>query len=392
MGKTLWVTKSTPHRKWTSTLFTAGYRRVAMVDCTPKRRIKHKPGCSSFAPYESKGGEDPLNSFEGWSKKQSEQLVQRGGNQKGHSNSKAGELCQLWISACIEFDEQSARQILEQAFSQFSVETVCTELLQKGISLIGEGWIQGRITIHQEHFASSLAIRHLEMLIGSSPAPLKTGRILIGCPEAEEHTFMPLLLTLLLRRTGWGIVYLGSNIPIDNLESTMTSIQPDLVILVAQQFHTAANLMTMSESIHARDISFAYGGQIFNALPELIQSISGHYLGANLSVALQTVDQIMVDPLPKSPSYKAPELQAHTLAYYYKKQPQAGLTLGNIDRLGQYGSWMADLLRTHCQLSHTDLCSYLQSYKTAVLRHMGADATPVLRWLTDISNAVCQPN
>src|ERR1044071_7241817 len=42
-----------------------------------------------------------------------------------------------WIEACLSFSESSAEQTLNQAFSIFPVEAVCTQVLQKGMSEIG---------------------------------------------------------------------------------------------------------------------------------------------------------------------------------------------------------------------------------------------------------------
>ena len=48
-------------------------------------------------------------------------------------------------------------------------------------------------------FASELAVRRLEVLLGATPSPTHAEHILDVCPPQEEHTFSPLLLTLLLR-------------------------------------------------------------------------------------------------------------------------------------------------------------------------------------------------
>src|SRR5215208_4841454 len=41
-----------------------------------------------------------------------------------------------WIEACLEYSESAAEQTLNQAFSMFPVESVCIEMLQKGMSEI----------------------------------------------------------------------------------------------------------------------------------------------------------------------------------------------------------------------------------------------------------------
>ena len=80
-----------------------------------------------------------------------------------------------WVSACLAFDEQPAESILVQAFSLFSPEIVCLEILQKGLAELGAGWATGQVTPHQEHFASSLAMRRLQSLLAMTPGPHQSG-------------------------------------------------------------------------------------------------------------------------------------------------------------------------------------------------------------------------
>jgi len=66
-----------------------------------------------------------------------------------------------WIEACLNFSEATSEQVLNQAFSMFPVEKVCIDILQAGMSEIGNLWYENRASVQQEHFASSLAIRRL---------------------------------------------------------------------------------------------------------------------------------------------------------------------------------------------------------------------------------------
>ena len=178
-------------------------------------------------------------------------------------------LRQSWVNACLAFDEYQAEQLLSQAFALFPAETVCLDVIQKGLAEIGEGWYRGRVTVQQEHFASALALRRMEALLISTPSPTRPGRIMVGCPPEEEHTFVPLMLSLLLRRRGWEVIYLGANVPIRSIEATVGVVRPNLVILTAQQLHTAASLLEMAEVLYSERVPVAFGGLIFTEVPDL---------------------------------------------------------------------------------------------------------------------------
>ena len=70
-------------------------------------------------------------------------------------------------------------------------------------------------------------------------------------------------------------------------------MKPNLVILTAQQLHTAANLFEMSQTLLQERMPLAFGGLIFNQIPEVAKLIPGYFLGENLEDALKMVEEIM---------------------------------------------------------------------------------------------------
>ncbi len=122
-----------------------------------------------------------------------------------------------------------------------------------------------------------------------------------GLPPHEDHTFAPLLLTLMLRRRGLSVHYLGANVPLDQLIDTIVQIKSKLTIFSAQQLITAATLLNVSQPLTEHGISVAYGGRIFNLLPQIQDRIPGHYLGSDFAEAIETIEGL-VAPRPTHPA------------------------------------------------------------------------------------------
>ena len=158
--------------------------------------------------------------------------------------------------------------------------------MQRGLHEIGEGWFNGHVTVQQEHFASALALQRVQALLLASPPPTRSERILVGCSPEDHHTFSALMIALMLRRHGWDALYLGANVPVVQMERTIESTHPDLVIMSAQLLNTAANLLEMARLLQERRIPLAYGGRIFNNIPAIRQRIPGHFLGCKLILKL----------------------------------------------------------------------------------------------------------
>lgn len=325
------------------------------------------------------------------------------------------QLRQEWIEACLRFDEQAAEAALAQSFSLFSVETVCLSILQKALAEIGERWHQGKVTVQQEHYASALAFRRLEALLSSQPLPTRPGRVLIGCPADEEHTFIPLLLSVLLRRRGYDVVYLGANVPLRSMEPTITSTSPKLVLLTAQQLFTAASLLETARLLEKEEIPLAYGGLIFRRIPELAQRIPGHYLGDDIEHSLQSIEQLLAAPRVNHASievsaeytiahdhfrqhqaeieadiweqlanYDIPSRQLDTANTYMGRNIRAALTLGDMNFLGLDLIWIEELLTHYYEMPTTVVHRYLDIYRDATADHLDERGKLIIEWLSGL--------
>ena len=131
------------------------------------------------------------------------------------------ELRSAWVDGCKSFDEGRTEDILKHAFAHYPPEVVCLDLLAAALAEIGEGWYTGEITVQQEHFASELATRRVEYLISSSPPPTIPGGVLVLCPPGEEHTFSPLMITFLLRKDRREAIFLGANVPVEQMDEVI---------------------------------------------------------------------------------------------------------------------------------------------------------------------------
>jgi methylmalonyl-CoA mutase cobalamin-binding subunit len=285
--------------------------------------------------------------------------------------------------------------------------------LQKGLVNIGEGWYRGEVTVQQEHFASALAMRRLDALVAATPAPTRLGRILVACPPEEEHTFSPLLLTLLLRRHGWDVVYLGADVPTSRLEMTIATTRPQLIILTAQQLHTTATLYEMAQVLQQEHVPLAFGGAIFNYLPALRARIPGYFLGEHLEHTAQMVEQLLVSPrlAPPSSGIGHSETYQQALPHYREQQALieaqvwqamkgveipherlakanhklarniiAALVLGDIEFVGPNIAWIQGLLINQ-PIPLVQLHQYLKAYYRAAQQHLGEQGQVIVNWL-----------
>ena len=306
------------------------------------------------------------------------------------------QLREQWISACLAFDDQAANQGLDQAFAIAAPETVCTEVLQKGLAHIGEGWYDGTISVQQEHFASAIAMRRIDSLLTAVPAPTQKGRILAACPPGEVHDFILLMVTYLIRRRGWDVVYLGANVPLQNLDTAIEATKPTLVLSAAQTLTSAASLRSMSEFLATKGIPLAFGGWIYNLVPSVIKCISGYYLGNNVQLMPSFIESLVEAP-PSMPvaqpltddytqtltrflqneaviiSYVASSMQDVPIISSYMEIANENLTqliysaliLGDINLMDHSAAWLYGLL-DNFGVSNQAVAQFYMIYRRAV--------------------------
>jgi methanogenic corrinoid protein MtbC1 len=326
-----------------------------------------------------------------------------------------------WVTACQDFDEQTAEQVIAQASAQFPPETVCLEILQKGLSEIGLRWYEGTASVQQEHFSSGLAMRRLQAMVAANPPPSRPGRIIAACPPEERHTFSLLLITFLLKRRGWEVIYLGADVPADRLANTVAATDPHLVILSAQQLYTAAHLLELAALLADLEIPVGYGGLVFNVQPALRVRIPGHFLGESLEQVPQAVEHLLASPLPapeidplsteyrqllaafrgkrtliESRTWEAMEPTGIPYAYIAEanlnmsRNLMAALSFGDVSLLGPDVEWVMGLIDNFGlpeELERYDtsaemLSDYLQAYREAFNTYIDKEVGwPVVEWL-----------
>ncbi len=320
-------------------------------------------------------------------------------------------LCEAWISACLDFNEQRADDVLTQAFGLYPAELVCVHVLQEGLAAIGRGWYRSEVSVQQEHFASELAMRKLESLVAASPVPTRPTQILAACPPNEDHVFGLLLLTFLLRRRGWPVLFLGANVPIEDLVASLAGRKIPLVVSAAQLLNTVADLAEMARVLRDAGVRLAYGGSIFARSPRLKERIPGFYLGDHLEHAPGVVEQLVTSPPPMPPvpdhlqvnpatrqgflaqvprleslvreSMEGTEIRPHQMASANQDLSRvimAALTLGDAVYLEDEVGWVRDRLASQGVALPT-IERYLRAYSQALKDQLDPYGDPILAQL-----------
>lgn len=201
------------------------------------------------------------------------------------------------LQALLAVDEGGASAVMSDALGLYSVEEVYLQVVQPALIEVGEHWLSGKVSVAVEHFAASFVRARLDNLFHSSPHNPYGPLVVVGCAPGELHELGAMFLAVFLRRSGYRVVYLGQNVPLDSLIGMVQTLQPRAVCISATRADTAATLHTLREAIDAMQQKdghaplLAYGGQVFNRFPHISQRLGGMYLGEDARAAMRFLDE-----------------------------------------------------------------------------------------------------
>jgi MerR family transcriptional regulator, light-induced transcriptional regulator len=198
--------------------------------------------------------------------------------------------------ALIDFDEATAEEVLSEAYSLHPIEAVCVSVIQAVLAQLGHDWVNGKITVAHEHFASNYLRRKLLALIDTGPST-RPGTIAIGAAPADMHEMGILLLSIFLRRRGWHVVYLGQAVPLEDLPKSLPMLNADVLVLASTVADSAQALRGIQAWLDripaAQRPAFAFGGPAFNDHPELLNEVPGTFLGETIQSGIDTIERLM---------------------------------------------------------------------------------------------------
>lgn len=196
-----------------------------------------------------------------------------------------------------ELDEVTASQEMALVLAIYPIEQVCAELITPSLWEVGRRWEQGIITVAIEHFASTFFQGLLTNLLHATPTRNTDPLIIVCCAPGEAHTIAPLMLSLLLRRTGLRVAYLGQSIETAGLLRTIQQLSPALLCISVTISSFLAATIELGEKLQELSLPrpiLIVGGQAFEQHPDLISQIPGVYLNGDLETITAHIKQIAV--------------------------------------------------------------------------------------------------
>jgi MerR family transcriptional regulator, light-induced transcriptional regulator len=181
-----------------------------------------------------------------------DRLLQLAGPERTAEPAKLGAWAEQFLNAARALDTSGMDSVLSRAGGKMSARELVLGLVAPVTTEIGAQWQRGELTIAQEH-AATAALRDLLARLRRNydtdrDGPIALAATLIG----ERHELGLLMAVLLAAMAGWNTVYLGTEVPAEQLVGAVRTAGARLLLLslVSQnEFETRGVLRELRSSL-----------------------------------------------------------------------------------------------------------------------------------------------
>lgn len=137
---------------------------------------------------------------------------------------RALEAAQTWDSAQLQ-------RVLETAAAELTTPRLLNELVVPLLERVGEGWRRGNVSISTEHLITACLRSLLGQQVQSRHHPRGAPVVVVATPAGQQHELGALMAALTASEEGWSVVYLGPDLPAQEIARAAAQVRARAVAL-----------------------------------------------------------------------------------------------------------------------------------------------------------------
>ena len=174
---------------------------------------------------------------------------------------------QNYLSALLAGRRSECHDIVQKLLAApIDIKELYGKLFQRSMYRVGELWENNRITVANEHLATSITESLLNLAYPSIFATERIGKkAVISCSANEFHQVGGKMVADILELNGWDGYFLGANTPPEDMLQYLQEVKPDLVGLSLSILSNIANLQRCIDVVKTDfpNMDLLIGGQAF---------------------------------------------------------------------------------------------------------------------------------
>jgi methanogenic corrinoid protein MtbC1 len=203
----------------------------------------------------------------------------------------ADALALRYLQKVLEGDVAGAvGEVVNATRQGFDVRSAYLEVLLPAQREIGRLWHLGQVSVAEEHLVTSATQRTMAVLASSAKSAPANGKCaVVAAVASNAHDVGLRAVADLYQMSGWRTIFLGADVPMEDLPAVLNYFQADLLLLgatLATQVPRVQQTIAAVRSRGDRPVKVIVGGAAFDEVPELWRKLGADGYAARVDDAV----------------------------------------------------------------------------------------------------------
>ena len=156
------------------------------------------------------------------------------------------------MAPIVALDGATLNTLLRRAMARRGLLWFLEQLVPSLMQTVGDGWASGRLTIAHEHLATAAVIAVALETLRAVPAAPSAPRLVVATPSGERHAVGAAIAAAGASIDGWSIVYLGPDIPAEDIATAAVATDARAVALSIVYVEDRAKVVSEVRGLRAK--------------------------------------------------------------------------------------------------------------------------------------------
>lgn len=221
------------------------------------------------------------------------------GNDRLDGTTAEGRLSLSYLRACLEGRSPDAIGLIKDAAAQGTpVRSLLLDVLVPAQKETGQLWHTGDISVAEERLVSETTRQLLTILTDRHAVEQRADRTMLAASVAgNAHDLSIRVITALFQLEGWRCLFLGADVPRDEIASAVAAFEAPLVLLNATLSTQLKELKNTVARIRATapEARILIGGLALQGSPDLWKKFDADAYAADADSALEIGESLLAD-------------------------------------------------------------------------------------------------
>jgi DNA-binding transcriptional MerR regulator/methylmalonyl-CoA mutase cobalamin-binding subunit len=191
----------------------------------------------------------------------------------------APELLEEALDAAERLDPRALEETLSRARLSLSRPALLEEFVVPLVQRVGDCWRDGKLRISHEHLVTAALRSFLARLQEASPPPTGAPVLIASTPTGQVHELGLLAASAVAADHGWDVVYLGPDVPAEEIASAALAREARAVALslvYPADDRQMGDVLAQLRALLPAGVEIVVGGRSAESYAEGLQRIGAH--------------------------------------------------------------------------------------------------------------------